>query len=99
MSAGALATRFQEQKASQLFSNAIWNLKCVDDNDPTLPSHRPQGTASVACMWAREIDQFITPLHDGSDRLLAMKIQHTEGNLILVNTYMPTAGTHTDVKY
>jgi hypothetical protein len=28
-----------------------------------------------------------------------MKIQHTKGNLILVNTYMPTAGTHTNVKY
>ena len=50
-------------------------------------------------MWHQKIDQHITPTEDGSGRLIVLQIQNTKGTVLLANTYMPTAGTHTDIKY
>ena len=50
-------------------------------------------------MWHQQIDAHIKVLPDGSDRLLAIQLQTSAGPTTIINTYMPTEGTHTKTKY
>ena len=59
----------------------------------------PQGTAGVIILWKDDLAQYVEPLPDGSDRIAAAKIHTSEGDVIVVNTYMPADGTHTDADY
>lgn len=73
-------------------------IKCIDDNNPTLPSFRPRGTAGTAILWKHEIDHIVEPVPDGSDRVCTILI-HTSNPLLVINTYMPTEGTTTSAEY
>ena len=41
----------------------------------------------------------IEPIEDRSDRVLVTKIHTTDGDVILINTYMPSDGSHSDADY
>lgn len=86
---------FQQNEIKELFPSHCWAIKCIDDGNPIAPIHRPRGHAGVACLWDKQIDHDITVLPDGSDRVLAIQYNDT----VIINTYMPTAGTHTKISY
>jgi exonuclease III len=88
--------RYQEDEIKELFLAARSAIKCVDDDEPLPPTHRCQGHAGVACIWDIDLDPYITVIPDGSHRTLALSIAHEEGNLLLINSYMPTQGTNTE---
>ena len=79
-------------EAHDLSSSHCAAIKCFDDDDPVLPTHKPKGQAGVATLWKKEIDRFITILPDGSPRTQVIQISTTETPITLINTYMPTAG-------
>ena len=91
--------KFQQPELYGLFPNTRWAVKSVDDNDHIPPKYRPRGQAGVACAWHPHIDHLIKILPDGSDRLLALLIKSHPKPIVLVNTYMPAAGTHTGIRY
>ena len=45
------------------------------------------------------MDKSIQVLPDGSDRLIALRINTANVPILLINTYLPTEGTHTGIKY
>jgi hypothetical protein len=76
-----------------------YHVKCVDDQTLTSPMYRPRATAGVAILWPQEISKQVTPLPDGSDRVVAIQVQTDQGPLVVINTYMPANGTHSGVDY
>ena len=50
-------------------------------------------------MWDRKWDKVIKPLPDGGDRILAVHMDTTTDPLVLINTYMPAAGTLADSEF
>ena len=93
------AFNYQKKMIQDLLPNHCWTIKCVDDEEPISPLYRPSGYGGVACIWSHELDGSIEVLPDGSDRVVALQIKHNKGSLILINSYMPTAGTHTNATY
>ena len=50
-------------------------------------------------MWNDGLARHVEPLTDGSDRIATVKIYTFNGDIILMNTYMPAEGTHSDADY
>ena len=50
-------------------------------------------------MWNDGLAQHVEQLTDGSDRIAAVKIHTSNGYIIVINTYMPTEGTHIEADY
>ena len=90
---------YQKQDLKDIYPKAVWSLKCIDDEDPTIPLYRPRGQAGVGFIWHPKLDPHITVLPDGSDRVIAMRIQTNEKPIVIINTYMPASGTHTKISY
>ena len=90
---------FQKVEIHALFLTYKCAVKCIDDEDPISPLYRPRGQAGVASFWNNDIDHCISILPDGGDRVQAIKIQLEKGSMVLINTYLPTSGTHADVSY
>jgi len=88
--ASSIETTFPTQSAQ---------VKCIDDSNPIPPSHRPRGYGGTATLWNKELDHCIERLADGSSRVNAILINSRPKPTILINTYMPTEGTHTEDTY
>jgi hypothetical protein len=86
--------RFEEGALKDLLPSFSYALKCHDDNNPIAPSHRPRGTAGVAILWNKDLDHTVTPLPDGGSRTILIEIATNKQPIILINTYMPTQGSH-----
>ena len=59
-----------------LFPTMDVSAKCVDDADPMPISHRTRGTAGVAVLWPKTLSPYITPLPDGSNRVVVIAVWH-----------------------
>jgi len=50
-------------------------------------------------IWQNDLQECVESLDDGSDRVLVTRIHTSEGDLVVINTYMPTDRTHSDADY
>ena len=71
----------------------LYTMKCIDDQNPINPSLKPRGQGGVLTLWKPEIDHLITPLDDGAERNLAIMVGTESHGTVLLNSYMPTAGS------
>jgi exonuclease III len=75
-------------------------IKCVDDNDPIPPLQRPRGMGGVATIWKSSLDNKVTIIEDGGDRVQATLVETERKRICIINTYMPCRGkTHGDSNY
>ncbi|VDI81833.1 Hypothetical predicted protein [Mytilus galloprovincialis] len=59
----------------ELHKNFNGTGKAVDMNDPIPPSHMPRGYGGVAILWKRELDDIITPMQLGNERIQCVEIR------------------------
>ena len=85
--------RFETVIAQQVFDNSNYHIKCVDDLDPLPPIQPPRGRAGTAILWSKSLNNRITPLPDGSDRVIAVEIDVKPRKICLINVYLPTRGS------
>ena len=45
-------------------------------------------------LWTKQLDHAITPMPDGSTRVVVVHIVTENNPIVLINTYMPTEGSH-----
>jgi hypothetical protein len=93
---------FEKPLLHELFSGHKIAIKCFDEDDPIPPSHRPgRGHAGTAIIWNKSVDRYISPLADGSDRLLAIEIRSCDTHerpIVLINTYMPAGNIRAEIQ-
>ncbi len=73
-----------------LFPNHCGHVKCQDDQDPVPLRVRVTGNAGVATLWHKSLSGAISPLPDGSDRVVAVHVNTLPQQTVIINTYMPT---------
>jgi hypothetical protein len=76
---------------NDLFPHHVILAKSTDDDDPQTPKQRRRGHAGTAILWKIELDPLITPINEGSHRIIALEIED-HSPILLLNTYMPTLG-------
>ena len=74
-------------------------MKSANDDNPISPLCRQMRKKGIAAIWHDDHEEFISVLPDGSHRMQALQVQQKDGIMVLVNTYMPTSGTHTSNMY
>jgi hypothetical protein len=89
----------ERKMVDDLLPSADYVIKCVDDLEPIPQTHWTRGTAGVATFWPKSLSKYIIPLPDGGDRVLAIQIETNTRTLVVINTYMPTSGTLTNIDY
>ena len=52
----------------------------------------PRGYGGIAILWTDNIDHFVLPLTDGSERIQCIELSLPERKLIIVSVYLPTMG-------
>ena len=72
---------FETTIAQQVFDNSNYHVKCVDNLDPLPPIQPPRGRAGTAILWKKSLNHGITPLTDGSDRVIAVGIDVKPRNI------------------
>ena len=90
---------FETSVIKLLFPKCNFHIKYIDDSSPIPQSHHPRGTAGVLIIWNNELDDVIEPLEEGSDRVVTIRDHTSRNDIVLINTYMPSDGTHTDANY
>ena len=68
-------------------------LKSVDDKDPLPPQCRPRGRGGVTIIWKKDIDSMVYLVSDDDDRIQALMIHTSFGDLCIINAYMPCRGS------
>ncbi|VDI31296.1 Hypothetical predicted protein [Mytilus galloprovincialis] len=66
--------------------------KAVDSKDPIPPTHMPRGHGSVAIMWKKQLDSYITQLPDGNDCIQCIEFSGAEP-LLIISVYLPCKGS------
>ena len=77
----------------QVFDNSNYHFKWLDDLDPLPHMQPPRGHARTAILWNKSLNNCITPLLDGSDRVAAVEIDVKLRKICLINVYLPTRGS------
>jgi hypothetical protein len=90
---------FENDFFDEIFPQCSTFVKCVDDEEPIPPAVRPRGSAGVAFIWNSSADDRIEPLPDGGNRVALLQVQTQAEPVIIINTYMPTSGSLTGIKY
>jgi exonuclease III len=67
------------------------SYKCFDDDIAQDPLERRRGHAGVAICFKNKLQNFIEPLPDGGNRVIAIRLNVIQP-FILVCVYMPTRG-------
>ncbi|MEW8548401.1 MAG: endonuclease/exonuclease/phosphatase family protein, partial [Candidatus Thiodiazotropha sp.] len=83
---------YQSTFVDQNFQQCTF-LKCVDDNDPILPSQHPRGHAGTGIFWSPAIAHCVKAVPDGGHRMTAVEVTTTERPLCLINVYLPSRGS------
>lgn len=83
---------FEIPMVDQYISGSYFKIKCSDDDNPIGHAMKPRGEGGVLTIWSEQMDQFITPLPDGSNRVIAIKVGG-DHPVFIINTYMPTQGS------
>ena len=84
---------FETNLAQQVYGNSNYDIKCVNDIDLS-PSHAtPRGHAGTAILWNKSLNHCISPLPDGSDRVIEIEIKSKPRNICRINVCLPSRGT------
>lgn len=70
--------------------------RAVDDSNPISPYQKPRGYGGVALMWRKSIDNRITKLPDGNEKIICIEIIYSTAKLCLVCAYLPCRGRSTE---
>jgi len=76
----------------ELHHNYNGTGKAVDTYDPIAPYLMPRGHGGVAIMWKKTMDNFITPLTVGNERIQCVELSGKK-NVILISVYLPCKGS------
>lgn len=91
--------QFEAHMIYSLFPSCDGAIKCIDDRDPVPLRLRPKGNAGVATLWNKKYSKAIAILPDGSDRVLAVRVETNPYPIVIINTYMPASGTLSGITY
>jgi hypothetical protein len=86
---------FEKRKLQEYFPMCGTHIKCFDDNTQIPINHYGRGHAGVAIVWAPEMNDYITPIDDGSNRTIAALVSTTPP-LVIINTYLPAGNAKAD---
>ena len=72
---------------------------CADSDNFISNFHAPRGRAGVAILWPMELTKYIKRLPVGNTRIIAIEISTNEGNVCLINCYMPSMDSGSTAQY
>ena len=78
---------------SEINSDINFVAKGVDMNDPLPPVSLPRGYGGVAILWNKNINHFVRPLPDGSEKIQCIELECAERGVIVISAYMPSNGS------
>ena len=84
---------FETNLLGEILKGWKFQVKCVDDSNPICHESKPRGHAGVLTAWHQDIDHLVTPLPDGTERIVTTQLNNNRERVTLINTYMPTVGT------
>ena len=64
-------------------------LKSVDDADPLHLQCRPRGMGGIAIIWKKNIDQMVSPVSDGNDRVQGLVVNSAVGECLYAVQGLP----------
>ena len=67
--------------------------KALDSGDPITPVQMPRGYGGIGILWKKDIDQIVTELPDGGNRIQCVSIR-AQKPILLISTYMPCKGVN-----
>ena len=85
---------FEEHLFNDLLQGCNFATKYADDTDPIQQTHKPRGQSGIAIIWKTESNYAINTLNDGGNRVQAVQVSTTSGLMTLINTYLPSNGSH-----
>ena len=71
--------------------------KAVDDNNPIVPIQKPRGYGGVGVLWNKSLDNVITTLPDGGNRIQCVELKTKEKPFIFISVYMPCKGKNSNI--
>ena len=83
---------FETSLLQQVFYNSNFLIKYIDDKDPLSPVKPPRGYAGTSVLWSSGLNHCISPIPDGSDRVMAVELTTREEKVCLECVYMPALG-------
>ena len=87
--------RFEVGVLEKIIPDHHFAIKCYDDTNHISNSHRPaRGRAGIATIWNKKLSHCMEELPDGSTRVQVCQLHTQNGFVTIINTYMPTEGTH-----
>lgn len=81
----------EKHSLQEYMINFSCHTKCFDDDIVQDPLERRRGHAGVAICFKNKLQNFIEPLPDGGNRVIAIRLNVIQP-FILVCVYMPTRG-------
>ena len=81
---------FEQRELVEFCNETGFNvaLKSVDDVYPLPSQCRPRGRGGIAMIWKKNIDQMVSPVSYGNDRVQGLVVNSVDGDLRLLNAYM-----------
>ncbi|CAC5419283.1 E3.1.11.2 [Mytilus coruscus] len=80
-------------------TNMIVTAKSIDDENPELSMIARRGYGGVAILWKKEMDDKISVMVDGSNRIQVIQMETDNTPLFLINVYMPSDNKDMDNEY
>ncbi|CAC5377552.1 E3.1.11.2 [Mytilus coruscus] len=80
-------------------TNMIVTAKSIDDENPELSMIARRGYGGVAILWKKEMDDKISVMVDGSNRIQVIQMETDNTPLCLINVYMPSDNKDMDNEY
>lgn len=90
---------FEQQKLHNIDTKFVAAAKSVDDDNLVSPFQKPRGYGGVAFLWKKSIDNNITLLPDGSERVICLELNTDPTPCCLINGYLPCRGSYSNDDY
>ncbi len=90
---------FEQQKLQDIDKSFNYAAKSVDDDNMISPFQKPRGYGGVAMFWKKSLDNNITTMPDGSDRVICLELNTGTASFCLINGYLPCRGSYTNECY
>ncbi|MES9881858.1 MAG: reverse transcriptase family protein [Sedimenticola sp.] len=81
---------FESQNIDNIVPNYESFVICNDLHENIANFQVPRGKAGIAMLWPREWSSSIKRLDVGNERIQAIELRLIQGNICIINTYMPT---------
>ena len=90
---------FEKDNLKLFLPNYDYHALCADSDNFISNFHAPRGRAGVAILWPMEFTKYIKRLPVGNTRIIAIEISTNEGNICLINCYMPLMDSGSTAQY